>query len=398
MSDGYGKRLPAVLGLVSAVLRHVSAAVGLAVCVLVLASSPVCAERELSPDEGYYEVFDEDDNRITATAILLSVDDMFIDSQNRSYKIESVDGKTARARFLSVVELPEVELGKTSVIDRLRGLVGLGDTDDGESMYLAQDRSRPIAIYCTHSDESYVPTSGTASKTHEPGDVYDVAETLKAAIARLGGNAVVSNEQHHPHDGAAYERSRRTATQLMQQRPAALVDVHRDAVPAYVYEANVAGRNIAAVKMVVGRENANSGANLEFAKYLKAVADKKYPGLVEGILWGTGSYNQDLSPRSVLFEAGSHTNSLEQARHGMDLMADVLATVVYGATPDGEPQPTRTGTVARTVLWIAVTLLVIGGVYLFVNEGGLEGVMARLRSFTSKEVVGRRDDTDDSDE
>ena len=181
----------------------------------------------------------------------------------------------------------------------------------------------------------------------------------------------------------------------MQQRPAALVDVHRDAVPAYVYEANVAGRNIAAVKLVVGRENANSGANLEFAKYLKAVADKKYPGLVEGILWGSGSYNQDLSPRSVLFEAGSHANSLEQARHGVDLMADVLTTVVYGATPDGEPQPTRTGTVARTVLWIAVILLAIGGVYLFVNEGGLEGVKARLRSFTSKEITGSRDDTDD---
>jgi stage II sporulation protein P len=376
-------------------LRLVSAALGLAACLLVLASLSACAERELSPDEGYYEVLDEEDNSITATAILISVDDVFIDSQNRSYKIESVVGNTAHARFLSVVELPEVDSGRAGVVDRLKGLVGLRGADGGDGIHLALDRSRPIAIYCTHSDESYVPTSGTASKTHEPGDVYDVAETLKAAITRLGGSAVVSHEQHHPHDGAAYERSRRTATQLMQQRPAALVDVHRDAVPAYVYEANVAGRNIAAVKLVVGRENANSGANLEFAKYLKAVADKKYPGLVEGILWGSGSYNQDLSPRSVLFEAGSHANSLEQARHGVDLMADVLTTVVYGATPDGEPQPTRTGTVARTVLWIAVILLAIGGVYLFVNEGGLEGVKARLRSFTSKEITGSRDDTDD---
>jgi stage II sporulation protein P len=391
MGDAHRVRL-------SAVLRIAPAALGLALCLLMSASWPACAERELSPDEGYYEVLDEDDNPITATAILISVDDMFIDSANRSYRIESVVEKTARARFLSVVELPEVDSGQAGVLDRLKGLVGLTSGGSGDSIHLAQDRSRPIAIYCTHSDESYVPTSGTASKTHEPGDVYNVAETLKAAITRLGGNAVVSHEQHHPHDGAAYERSRRTATQLMQQRPAALVDVHRDAVPAYVYEANVAGRNIAAVKLVVGRENANSGANLEFAKYLKAVADKKYPGLVEGILWGTGSYNQDLSPRSVLFEAGTHTNSLEQAKHGMDLMADVLATVVYGATPDGQPQPTRTGTVARTVLWIAVILLAIGGVYLFVNEGGLEGVKARLRSFTSKEIAGREDDTDDTHE
>lgn len=369
----------------------------LLVCLFVLTSMPAGAERELSLEEGYYEVLDEDDNPITATAILIAVDDVFIDSANRSYRIESVIGRTAKARFVSVVELPEVDTDQTtSIIDRLKGWVGLAEQQGGDT-YLAQDRSRPIAIYCTHSDESYVPSSGTSSKDQEPGDVYDVAEALKDAIVRLGGSAVVSHEQHHPHDGASYERSRRTATQLMQERPAALIDVHRDAVPAYIYEANVAGRRIAAVKLVVGRENANSGANLEFAKHLKAVADKKYPGLVEGILWGTGSYNQDLSPRAALFEAGTHTNGLDQAKHGVDLMADVLTTVVYGATPDGQPQPTGTGTVARTALWVIVALLVVGGGYLFINEGGFEGVKARFRSFTSKEVTGRPDDTDDSE-
>ena len=81
----------------------------------------------------------------------------------------------------------------------------------------------------------------------------------------------------------------------MQQRPAALVDVHRDAVPAYVYEANVAGRNIAAVKLVVGRENANSGANLEFASLPEGGGRQEIPVLSRGPL-GIGSYNQDLSP------------------------------------------------------------------------------------------------------
>ena len=115
MSNGFRIRL-------SAMLRLVSAALGLAACLLVLASLSACAERELSPDEGYYEVLDEEDNSITATAILISVDDVFIDSQNRSYKIESVVGNTAHARFLSVVELPEVDSGRAGVVDRLKDL------------------------------------------------------------------------------------------------------------------------------------------------------------------------------------------------------------------------------------------------------------------------------------
>ena len=51
-------------------LRLVSAALGLARASS-CASLSACAERELSPDEGYYEVLDEEDNSITATAILI---------------------------------------------------------------------------------------------------------------------------------------------------------------------------------------------------------------------------------------------------------------------------------------------------------------------------------------
>lgn len=364
---------------------------------LINAGCPVAyAERELSFDEGYYEVLDEAGNLITATALVVSIDDIFIDSENRSYRIESITDKTARAKFLSTIELPDVDVeANTGILERLKGLVGLTDVESTDTHYFAQDSSRPVTIYCTHSDESYVPTSGTPSKLYTHGDVYRVAETLKAGIEQNGGKAVLSYEQHHPHDGAAYERSRRTASQLMRERPLALIDVHRDAVPAHIYEASVAGRNIAAVKLVVGRENPNAGANLEFAKYLKAIADKKYPGLVEGIFWGSGSYNQDLSPRAVLFEAGTHTNTLEQAQQGMELMADVVATAVYGPSaqrPFGPPE--RSATVMRTVLWIVIAVLAVGAIYLFVNEGGLEGIKKRLGSLTSKEISGRPDDSD----
>ncbi|HBG44358.1 MAG TPA: stage II sporulation protein P, partial [Firmicutes bacterium] len=42
----------------------------------------------------------------------------------------------------------------------------------------------------------------------------------------------------------------------------------------------VSGQQVAATRLVVGRQNANRGVNFEFAKQIKAAADKLHPGLV----------------------------------------------------------------------------------------------------------------------
>lgn len=52
--------------------------------------------------------------------------------------------------------------------------------------------------------------------------------------------------------------------------------------------------------------------------------DEKCPGLSAGIFMGRGNYNQDLSPRSILVEVGTHTNSKEDAQRGIEMFAQVL--------------------------------------------------------------------------
>ena len=61
----------------------------LALSVIAVASTAQ-AERELSIDEGYFEILDEEGNILTATGLVVSIDDIFIDSSNRSYRIESI--------------------------------------------------------------------------------------------------------------------------------------------------------------------------------------------------------------------------------------------------------------------------------------------------------------------
>ena len=111
----------------------------------------------------------------------------------------------------------------------------------------------------------------------------EVGKTLVNALKEQGFEVIWSDNSHLPHDGQAYTRSRRTVMELLQHQPATLIDVHQDATPPEVYETEIEGVPTTKVRIVVGRQNQNREANLEYAKRLKAVADQEYPGISEGI-------------------------------------------------------------------------------------------------------------------
>ena len=109
------------------------------------------------------------------------------------------------------------------------------------------------------------------------------------------------------------------------------IDIHRDGIPDQSeYTCTIDGENASQVRLLVGKSNQNSSVNREFAKQIKAVADKKYPGLIKDIFIGKGNYNQDLSPNAILLEFGTHTISKERVLNSTDLMAQVVSTALYG--------------------------------------------------------------------
>jgi stage II sporulation protein P len=113
----------------------------------------------------------------------------------------------------------------------------------------------------------------------------------------------------------AYERSRRTVANLLKQQPAAVFDVHRDALPPEGYETKLNGQKITKVQLVVGKRGPTGKQIEDYALQIKAAADKQHPDLIKGIFFAKGGdYNQDLHPRSMLLEVGSHTNSREEAK------------------------------------------------------------------------------------
>lgn len=212
-------------------------------------------------------------------------------------------------------------------------------------------------------------------------------------LERVGVRVNHDVTPHDPHDAYAYVRSRKTATRLLQSRPLAIFDVHRDGVPdPDFYRAYIRGSSVGQIRIVVGRQNPKMSANLDFAKRLMSYANRVHPGLVKGIYLGRGNYNQDLSPTVLLLECGTHTLTRPEAERGVMLLAEAVPVVLglEGSRPDlpeGErPLTERTPGAWRTVAWLLLAVVVGAGGYLLLSTGSWQGAREKLRHFWSKEL------------
>ena len=232
------------------------------------------------------------------------------------------------------------------------------------------DGEKRVAMYSTHSDESYEPSDGAASLEKDAG-IFDVGEALQENLEALGISVEYSKDTFLPHDAGAYSRSRRTAEELLQGNPDMLIDIHRDGIPdPEEYETEVHGEEMSKVRLLVGRSNPNAAANREFAKELKAAADEMYPGLIKDIFIGKGNYNQELYPQSILLEFGTHTLEKEKAISATELMANVINEVVFGGSAKAEEAAGARSGAGFSGLWWLIAVAVLGaGVYALVSTG-----------------------------
>ena len=257
---------------------------------------------------------------------VLSEGDEYIADDNVLYRIATVNSGNAIAEKIGEEPMPDVswlDVGEAQAV------FASDETTQAVSAKANADK-RLIALYVTHSDESYIPSDGSQSINGQ-GGIYDVAREFRDALQKQGVDVILDESTHLPHDSGAYRRSRQTAERLLQKQPDAIIDIHRDGIPdESEYARTINGEEASRVRLLVGRSNQNSSVNREFAKQLKAVADKQYPGLVKDIFIGKGNYNQDLAPHAILLEFGTHTISKERVLNSTDMMAQVMSTALYG--------------------------------------------------------------------
>lgn len=339
---------------------------------------------EADADENVWTIYDEDGQYLTSIYGRVYLDDEYISSDNRLYRIIEVDDsrRTAVAQYI----------GQESLIE----------PDNEAVATVAQESKRLIGIYSTHSDESYIPTDGAESKEKDAG-IYDVDEALKKALEERGIEVELDTTTHLPHDAGAYRRSRSTAARLLKSQPAALLDIHRDGIPdPDEYVQKIEGEDATKVRLLVGKSNPNADANRKFAKQIKAAADEMYPDLIKDIYIGKGDYNQELAPRAILLEFGTHTIKKERAIKSATYMADVLERVLFGSTAkaegaaDADADAAGAETTAEAggsgaawgILWVVgIALAAIVG-YGLITTGSFSGMWNKVKRGASETTGG----------
>lgn len=339
---------------------------------------------EADADENVWSIYDEDGQYLTSIYGRVYLDDEYISSDNRLYRIIEVDDnkRTAVAQYI----------GQESLIE----------PDNEAVATVAQESKRLIGIYSTHSDESYIPTDGAESKEKDAG-IYDVDEALKNALEERGIEVELDTTTHLPHDAGAYRRSRSTAARLLKSQPAALLDIHRDGIPdPDEYVQKIEDEDATKVRLLVGKSNPNADANRKFAKQIKAAADEMYPDLIKDIYIGKGDYNQELAPRAILLEFGTHTIKKERAIKSTAYMADVLERVLFGSTAkaegaaDADADAAGAETTAEAggsgaawgILWVVgIALAAIVG-YGLITTGSFSGMWNKIKRGASETTGG----------
>lgn len=345
----------------------------------------------------FYTMVDQQGETIVKSARIMHVGDQFLNNKNELYEVYEVDRDNLRAtaKFVKDVDLAARQNHiEPNFLQALLNRFNKGNTP------ISTENTGPIALYHTHSAESYVPTDGTES-IEDNGGIYDVGRAFKDSLEARGINVVWSENNHDPHDAGSYKRSRRTADELLNKSPAAVFDIHRDAVPAEQYEGEADGEEVAQIMFVVGQQNQNRDQNQRFAEGLKKVADEQNPQLIKGIFSARGNYNQDMSPRSMLLEVGTYTQDKELAIAGIESFTEVVASYIYGDDPQlssprenigGEAQQTpaaedtRAGG-GRTILWILGLAALAAIAFLAINSGSLKDVGGKIKNFTTKEFT-----------
>lgn len=339
---------------------------------------------EADADENVWTIYDEDGQYLTSIYGRVYLDDEYISSDNRLYRIIEVDDskRTAVAQYI----------GQESLIE----------PDNEAVATVAQESKRLIGIYSTHSDESYIPTDGAESKEKDAG-IYDVDEALKKALEERGIEVELDTTTHLPHDAGAYRRSRSTAARLLKSQPAALLDIHRDGIPdPDEYVQKIEDEDATKVRLLVGKSNPNADANRKFAKQIKAAADEMYPDLIKDIYIGKGDYNQELAPRAILLEFGTHTIKKERAIKSTAYMADVLERVLFGSTAKAEGAANADADAAGSettaeaggsgaawgILWVVgIALAAIVG-YGLITTGSFSGMWNKIKRGASETTGG----------
>lgn len=201
-----------------------------------------------------------------------------------------------------------------------------------------------VLIFHTHSQEAFVDSNTGDPSTTIVGVGAHLAEKLNAkGVETLHHTGVYDLIDGKLDRSKAYEQSEAGVRKILAQYPSieVVIDLHRDGVPESTHlVTNVNGKQTAKIMFFNGLSRTKSQGdiaylknpyiqdNLSFSLQMQLQAEQMYTGWTRRIYLKGYRYSLHMMPKSLLIEAGAQTNTVEETKNAMDLLANVLCEVL----------------------------------------------------------------------
>lgn len=294
----------------------------------------------------------EDDDTYEKILEMQASDENEVDENGKLLKdVENPSAEKEIGREVSLEKLKDYEYlisnfytvdSSTSVSENILNVDKLLKKD----MKLDTKSSGPkVLIYHTHSQEAF--------KDSEKGKTKDTIMGMGEYLTEILNQKYKIETMHHEGvydliDGnldrsKAYQLAEPEIKKILEENPSieVVIDLHRDGVKETTHlVTEINGRKTAQIMFFNGlsrtRANGDIGYlanpyiedNLAFSLQMQLEAAKKYPGFTRRIYLKSYRYNMHLMPKTLLIEAGAQTNTVEEMRLAMEVLAEVLDGVL----------------------------------------------------------------------
>ena len=214
-----------------------------------------------------------------------------------------------------------------------------------KDMKLQNSQDGPkVLIFHTHSQEAFVDSVAGDTNTSIVGMGKYLAQRLnEIGIETLHHDGVYDLINGKLDRSKAYELSEIGVKEILNQYPSieVVIDLHRDGVNENTHLVKeVDGKQVAKIMYFNGlsRTKANGDIsylynpyiqdNLAFSFQMQLASEEMFPGLARRIYLKGYRYSLHMMPKSLLIEAGAQTNTVEEMRNSMDLLAQILNRVL----------------------------------------------------------------------
>lgn len=213
------------------------------------------------------------------------------------------------------------------------------------SMKIEKQGDAPkILIFHTHSQEAFIDSVEGDTDTTIVGMGKLLAERLNAlGIPTIHHPGVYDLINGQLDRSAAYEYAEAGVRPILEEHPSieVVIDLHRDGVGEDTHlVTEVNGKPTAQIMFFNGLSRTKDNGdiaylpnpyiqdNLAFSLQMKLAAEQMYPGFTRRIFLRGYRYSLHMRPKSLLIEAGAQTNTVEEMKNAMELLAVTLQKVI----------------------------------------------------------------------